>query len=125
MRPTISALRTWNPQTFADSGTAAATAADVLDSGINRAVAVFESARSWRGRTHDAAHRKIWQEHDHAGEVRNTLQMIADEASDAGTDLSHARDHVLRIVDAATSSPKRARSGRCSAGSRPRRLART
>lgn len=104
MRPTISALRTWNPQTFADSGTAAATAADVLDSGINRAVAVFESARSWRGRTHDAAHRKIWQEHDHAGEVRNTLQMIADEASDAGTDLSHARDHVLRIVDAATSS---------------------
>ena len=104
MRPTISALRTWNPQTFADAGSAAALAAEAVDTGIDRAVRTFDSVRSWRGRTHAAAHQKIWQEHDHGGEVRNVLQMIADEASDAGTDLSHARDHVLRIVDAATSS---------------------
>ncbi|SDU39930.1 alpha/beta hydrolase [Gordonia westfalica] len=104
MRPTISALRTWNPQTLVDAGSAAATAAEALDTGIGRAVRAFESARSWLGRTHDAAHRKIWQEHDHGSEVRNVLQMIADEASDAGTNLSYARDHVLRIVDAARSS---------------------
>lgn len=104
MRPTISALRTWNPQTFADAGSAAALAAEAVDTGIDRAVRTFDSVRSWRGRTHAAAHQKIWQEHDHGGEVRNVLQTIADEASDAGTDLSHARDHVLRIVDAATSS---------------------
>ncbi|ATD70501.1 hypothetical protein M0655_05815 [Gordonia amicalis] len=102
MRPTISALRRWNPQSFCDAGTAAAVTAEALDTGLDRAVARFDSAAAWRGRTHDAAHRRIWQEHDHAGEVRNVLQMIADEASDAGTDLTHARDHVLRLVDAAT-----------------------
>ncbi|WP_232719123.1 alpha/beta hydrolase [Gordonia metallireducens] len=104
MRPTISALRTWNPQTFTDAGSAATLAAEAVDTGIDRSVRSLDSARSWRGRTHDAAHQKIWQEHDHGGEVRNVLQMIADEASGAGTDLSHARDHVLRIVDAAMSS---------------------
>ncbi|MCK8614986.1 hypothetical protein [Gordonia sp. C13] len=104
MRPSISALRGWNPQSFSDAGSAATLAAEAVDTGIDRAVRTFDSVRSWRGRAHDAAHQKIWQEHDHGGEVRNVLQMIADEASDAGTDLSHARDHVLRIVDAATSS---------------------
>ncbi|QGP88673.1 hypothetical protein GKZ92_14130 [Gordonia sp. 135] len=102
MRPTISALRAWNPQSFADAGSAASTAAESLDTGIDRARTAFESSDSWRGRTRAAAHDRIRQEHDHAGEVRNALQMVADEASDAGTDLAYAREHVLRLVDAAT-----------------------
>ena len=102
MRPTISALRAWNPQSFADAGSAASTAAESLDTGIDRARKAFESSDSWRGRTRAAAHDRIRQEHDHAGEVRNALQMVADEASDAGTDLAYAREHVLRLVDAAT-----------------------
>ena len=41
-----------------------------------------DSASSWSGVTHDAANRAIWAEHDHAGEIRNVLHMVADEATD-------------------------------------------
>ncbi|MEO9327662.1 hypothetical protein [Gordonia aurantiaca] len=101
MRPTISQLRQWNPESFTESGTCASTAAEALDTGIGRAVSALDSMTSWHGRTHDAARRRLDQEHDHADEVRNVLQMIADEALDAGTGLAYARDRVLRLVEAA------------------------
>ncbi|MBD0861171.1 hypothetical protein IA539_08075 [Gordonia sp. zg691] len=98
MRPTISELQEWDPQSFIDAASAATKACEDLDAGIDSAVRAFEAAASWRGRTHDAAHLRMWQEHDHAGEVRNVLQMIADEATDAGVGMSYARDHALRVV---------------------------
>lgn len=98
MRPTISQLRAWSPQSFADTGSAAAAVAESLDTGIGTAVRAFDFASSWSGVAHDAAHRVIWAEHDHAGEVRNVLHMVADEATDAGADLCHARDFVLGVV---------------------------
>ncbi|MGP3707079.1 alpha/beta hydrolase [Gordonia paraffinivorans] len=102
MRPTIPALLKWQPQTFADAGTCASEAAEALDTAVGRAVTAFDSARSWRGLTHAAAQRRVGEEHDHADEVRNVLQMIADEASDAAVALTHARDHALRLLDTAT-----------------------
>ncbi|WP_238419027.1 hypothetical protein [Gordonia sp. 'Campus'] len=101
MRPTLPELRQWHPQSFADAGIAATDSAAAIDTGVNGSVRAFELAESWRGVTYTAARQRLSQEQDHAGEVRNVLQMIADEACDAGADLSHARDLVLRIVDAA------------------------
>ncbi|MFE0747578.1 hypothetical protein [Gordonia sp. NPDC058843] len=98
MRPTVSQLRAWSPQTFTDAGSAATAVAESLDTGLDTAVRAFDAASSWSGVTHDAAHQVIWAEHDHAGEVRNVLHMVADEATDAGADLSHARDFALGVV---------------------------
>ncbi|EON33898.1 hypothetical protein GTC6_06007 [Gordonia terrae C-6] len=98
MRPTVSQLRAWSPQSFADAGSAASGVAESLDAGIDTAVRAFDSASSWSGDTHDAAHQVIWAEHDHAGEIRNVLHMVADEATDAGADLDHARDFALGVV---------------------------
>ncbi|MCG7633967.1 hypothetical protein MHN80_16785 [Gordonia McavH-238-E] len=98
MRPTVSQLRAWNPQSFTDAGSAAVAVAESLDTGVDTAVRAFDSASSWSGVTHDAANRAIWAEHDHAGEIRNVLHMVADEATDAGADLCHARDFALGVV---------------------------
>lgn len=98
MRPTISQLRAWNPQSFTDAGSAAVAVAESLDTGVDTAVRAVDSASSWSGVTHDAANRAIWAEHDHVGEIRNVLHMVADEATDAGADLCHARDFALGVV---------------------------
>ncbi|WP_439032571.1 WXG100 family type VII secretion target [Gordonia terrae] len=101
MRPSIAQLRQWHPHSFTDAGTVAGDTASAIDTAVDAAVRTVDAARSWHGATHDAVRQRISQEQDHAGEVRSALQMIADEASDAGADLTHARDVVLRIVDAA------------------------
>ena len=98
MRPTLSQLRAWDPQSIAAAGSAASTLAERIDTGIGRAVRAFDNASRWSGGTHDAAHQAIWAEHDHAGEVRNVVQMIADEATDAAADLGYARDFALGVV---------------------------
>ncbi|MEY1675969.1 hypothetical protein AB4Z55_17500 [Gordonia sp. ABKF26] len=98
MRPTVSQLRAWSPQSFTDAGSAAVAVAGSLDTGVDTAVRAVDSASSWSGVTHDAANRAIWAEHDHAGEIRNVLHMVADEATDAGADLCHARDFALGVV---------------------------
>ncbi|ANY23156.1 hypothetical protein [Gordonia terrae] len=98
MRPTISQLRAWNPQSFTDAGSAAVAVAESLDTGVDTAVRAVDSVSSWSGVTHDAANLAIWAEHDHVGEIRNVLHMVADEATDAGADLCHARDFALGVV---------------------------
>ena len=70
MRPTLSQLRAWDPQSIAAAGSAASTLAERIDTGIGRAVRAFDDASGWSGGTHDAAHQAIWAEHDHAGDVR-------------------------------------------------------
>ena len=99
MIPTISQLRVWSSDSMMASGEAAQAAASTLDAAIDAAVRAFDGAGHWRGAAHAAAHRRIVEERDHADEVRNVLNQIADEAKDAAADIAHARDYVLRRVD--------------------------
>lgn len=101
MRPTIGQLRTWNPDTITGAGESAQRAAQLLDGARHEFASGQRWPFFWFGRTHDAARRCVTQEADHADEVRNVLQQITDEAKDAGTDLGHARQVVLRAVDEA------------------------
>ncbi|GAC68605.1 alpha/beta hydrolase [Gordonia soli] len=101
MPPTISTLRGWNPHTITAAGDAAQTAASTLDGALDAVVRAMDSAEDWHGQTHDAAGTKVNQERDHADEVRNVLNQIADEAKDAAQDLTHSREFVLREVDGA------------------------
>ncbi|GAA1480351.1 alpha/beta hydrolase [Gordonia sinesedis] len=101
MRPTIDQLRAWATDSVADAGAAATRIAGVLDRALDAVTAASTADPDWHGRTHDAAQRAVDAERDHADQVRNVVQQIADEAADAGTDLAHARTYVLREVDAA------------------------
>lgn len=47
MRPTISQLRAWNPQSFTDAGSAAVAVAESLDTGVDTAVRAVDSVSSW------------------------------------------------------------------------------
>lgn len=101
MRPTIRQLRNWNTEALGLAGAGAAANADSLDGAIDSTVRSIENAGSWFGKTRDAANLKVQQERDHAGEVRNVLNQIADEAGDAARDLGFAKEHVIREVDGA------------------------
>lgn len=102
MRPTITQLRDWDTHSISGAGDTAQTAANTLDSALTSVTTAMDQPDTWKGQTHGAAQLKVTQEHDHADEVRNVLQQIADEAKDAGADLTFARDYVLREVDSAT-----------------------
>ncbi|MGW0037219.1 alpha/beta hydrolase [Gordonia sp. NPDC003376] len=101
MRPTISQLRSSRPDTITGAGDSAQQGAGVLDRAAGTVALAAQLPMHWHGMTKDAASYRVRQETDHIQEVRNVLQQIADEAKDAGTDLSHARAVVLREVDAA------------------------
>jgi hypothetical protein len=101
MRPTIAQLRGWNAGQLTDAGTTAQDNATALDSAIDAVVRAMYSNTQWSGRTRFAAQEKINEEQDHASEVRNVLQQIADEAKDAAHDLDHSRRFVLGQVDGA------------------------
>lgn len=101
MSPTISLLRSWSTDSMTAAGDAAQSAAATLDAALDATARAFDGAMLWRGATHDAAHVRVTQERDHADEVRNVLNQIADEAKDAAADIAHARDYVLRQVASA------------------------
>lgn len=101
MRPTIPHLRNWLPDSASGAGEAATRIATAVDAAIDSADRALHDDGEWVGSAHDAVVRRLGDVRDHADEVRAVLQQIADEARDAGTDLAHARDYVLREVDAA------------------------
>lgn len=101
MSPTISLLRSWSTDSMTAAGDAAQSAAATLDAALDATIRAFDGAVLWRGATHDAACVRVTQERDHADEVRNVLNQIADEAKDAAADIAHARDYVLRQVASA------------------------
>ncbi|MGW5521691.1 alpha/beta hydrolase [Gordonia sp. NPDC003950] len=98
MRPNISALCAWNTDAITGAGEATGRAAQTLDGARHAFADSVQWPFYWFGRTHDAARRCVAQEADHVDEVRNVLQQITDEAKDAGTDLTHARQVVLLAV---------------------------
>ncbi|MGC4934028.1 alpha/beta hydrolase [Gordonia sp. DT30] len=100
-RTSISQLRTWDTASLGAAGSTAASNAATLDGAIDASIRSFHSSTTWHGKTHDAAESKLNAERDHAFEVRNVLNQIADEAGDAATDLGFAKDYVLREVDSA------------------------
>ena len=99
MKPTISAVRGWSTNAISAAGAAAQAAAQTLDTSLAAVERSLNDAASWRGATHDAAQMRITEERDHASEVRNVLNQIADEAKDAATDIAHARAYLIREVD--------------------------
>ena len=99
MTPTISAVRGWSTDAISAAGAAAQAAAAALDSCLAAVERSLNDAGSWRGATHDAAQARVTEERDHASEVRNVLNQIADEAKDAATDIAHARAYLIREVD--------------------------
>ncbi|MGB3301111.1 alpha/beta hydrolase [Gordonia sp. (in: high G+C Gram-positive bacteria)] len=101
MRPTIDQLRGWDTAALGAASVAAETNAGKVDDAVDAAVRALDRAESWHGKSHDAATLRMVQERDHAQEVRNVLNQIADEAKDASIDLGFAKGHVLREVDAA------------------------
>lgn len=103
MRPTISQLRGWDLTGLTDAATAVAKNAQTLDNASDSVSAAIFGATEWYGLTHDAATSKIDQEVDHAGEIRNVLNVIADDCDDAARSLGYVRDFVLGIVDDAIS----------------------
>ena len=86
MKPTISAVRGWSTNAISAAGAAAQAAAQTLDTSLAAVERSLNDAASWRGATHEAAQMRITEERDHASEVRNVLNQIADEAKDAGDD---------------------------------------
>ncbi|AZG48032.1 alpha/beta hydrolase [Gordonia insulae] len=104
MRPTISELRAWRPLSIDAAGVAAQEGATALDDAMDAAARAMEDAVHWLGAARNTLAASISQERDHASRVRNVLLQIADEADDAGADLAHARDVVLRDVDAAVAA---------------------
>ncbi|MCH5644162.1 alpha/beta hydrolase [Gordonia sp. ABSL49_1] len=101
MRPTISQLQQWDTNSIGRAAAAAGNAAFALDTSLDTVVRSMDDARLWFGATQRAASTRVTQEQDHAHEVRNVLQQIADSAADACTDLAHMRDHVLGNVQIA------------------------
>ena len=101
MRPTISQLRGWNPGELTDAGTTAQDNATALDGAVDAVVRAMYANTQWSGKTRFAAQDKVKEEQDHANEVRNVLQQIADETKDAAHDLAHSRTFVLGQVDGA------------------------
>ncbi|MFW0795635.1 alpha/beta hydrolase [Gordonia sp. CPCC 205515] len=101
MHLAISDLRALPIGPIGSAGETAQAAAGVLDGALDAAVRADDRAPRWRGACHDAVLAKLASERDHADEVRNVLAQIADEAMEAGVDLTHAREAVLRTVDAA------------------------
>ncbi|GAB09528.1 hypothetical protein GOARA_043_00030 [Gordonia araii NBRC 100433] len=101
MRPTISQLRAWDTPGLGTASTTVEGNAGKLDTAVDTAMRGIDDAGSWYGKTRDAAYNRMSQEQDHAREVRNVLNQIADEAGDAATDLGFAKDHVIREVDGA------------------------
>ncbi|MGC5245391.1 alpha/beta hydrolase [Gordonia sp. DT219] len=99
MRLTISDVRSWRTGDITTAGDAAGTAAGLLEQALDVALGSALRPTDWHGRTHDAALTRIRHEHDHANEVRNVLQQIADEAGDAGIDLGQACHVVKRAVE--------------------------
>lgn len=95
MLPTLSQLRGWNPHLFTAAGDSAQVGASTLLGAATEVSRAMDSVDSWTGLTHDAADTKIAEELDHATEVSNVLNQIADEAKDAGTDLTHARSFTI------------------------------
>ncbi|WP_330182154.1 alpha/beta hydrolase family protein [Nocardia sp. NBC_01503] len=96
MRPTISQLEGWNLDGLSNAATAARSNAGTLDNSVSNCSRTLTSAQDWRGRTRDAATRRIDEEVDHGYEVRNLLLRLADDADDACKGLKHARDYVLQ-----------------------------
>lgn len=104
MRPTISELKSWNLDGLSLSGEAAQGAAATVDGALDAVALAFDATRGWAGATHAAADARVREERDHADEIRNVLNQIADETADAAIDLAHAREFVLRTVEAAVAA---------------------
>ena len=102
MRPTLAQLDSWAPDTATAAGETAQRIAGIIDAALDAVADAVASATEWRGLARTAAAHRVYDEHDHADEVRNVLQQIADEAADASTDLGHARQYVLREARSAT-----------------------
>ncbi|MYR08534.1 hypothetical protein GTV32_20475 [Gordonia sp. SID5947] len=100
-RPTIAELREWDISRVTAASAAAADGAASLDGALDAAIRAFDAASDWRGDSRASAEQAIARGRDQANEIRNVLNQIADEANDAGADLTHARELVLRQVDAA------------------------
>ncbi|GAA3700267.1 hypothetical protein [Gordonia hankookensis] len=101
MRPTISELRNWRTHRFGEAAAAAASAAETLDGAMDAAIRAIDATSDWCGESRCAADLTVTRERGHVHEIRNILHRIADEAEDAGADLTHARELVLRVVDTA------------------------
>lgn len=101
MRPTISELRHWNTHRFTEAGVSAETGAATLDGAMDAVIRALDATSGWRGESRCAADLSVARERGHVNEIRNILNQIADEAEDAGADLTYARERVLRQVDAA------------------------
>ncbi|WP_067717645.1 alpha/beta hydrolase [Nocardia yamanashiensis] len=96
MRPSISQLEGWQLEGLSKAASAARDNAGALYSSVSDCSRALSAAQDWRGRTRDAATRRIDEEVDHGYEVRNLLLRLADDADDAYKGLQHARDYVLQ-----------------------------
>lgn len=101
MRPTISELRAWPTNAIGAAGDMIESAGAGLDDALDAVVRATDDVPWWTGASRDGAYERVVRERDHAHDVRNVLDQIAEAASDAGVDLTHARDVVLHAVDAA------------------------
>ncbi|WAC56783.1 hypothetical protein [Gordonia sp. SL306] len=101
MRPTIPELREWNTHRVSEAGAVAESAAATLDNAMDGVIRALDATSGWCGESRCAADLTVARERGNVHEIRNILNRIADEAEDAGADLTHARELVLRLVDAA------------------------
>lgn len=102
MTPTIDEIREWDFDALGTAGQLATSNASEIDAAADAAVRAMDVSRAWTGQTHDAAETRIRQEQDHASEIRNVLNHIADEAADAVDGLGYACDWVITQADQAT-----------------------
>ncbi|MGV9710788.1 alpha/beta hydrolase [Gordonia sp. NPDC003424] len=103
MRPTLAELRSWDTAAITTAGALTESFATTLDTALDAVVRAVDETTAWFGAARDALGVKVSALRDRAEEVRDVLNRIADEATDAGVDLTHARTVVLRAVEAAES----------------------
>ncbi|MDL9946581.1 alpha/beta hydrolase [Gordonia sp. ABSL11-1] len=98
---TIPEIRCWQGDLVSATGTQMQTAAATLDRAMETVARAMDQMAAWVGDTRHAIGSRVDEQRDHAAEIRNVLNQIADEVLDAATDLTHACTAVLNRVDAA------------------------
>lgn len=97
----ISEIRTWRGDLATAAGVQVQAAAATLDRAMETVARAMDQMVVWVGDTHHIVQGRVEDQRDHAAEIRNVLNQIADETLDAATDLTHACATVLARVDAA------------------------
>jgi hypothetical protein len=100
--PTLTTVRSWNPQALADIAAGLVAVDDEFVAEIDRAPRWIESAHhDWSGASYDAAYDRVRAERDAAAKVSQEVRELARTFGDAADRMFWARDLVLTKVDAA------------------------